>query len=401
MRRALSVFLSLLFWISLAHAQKTSVCSNPNVKVSGPAEVVFSYDHDKCSEIDTPDTPAMAFKDASGKVHLFNGIPGSYASIGTSLNNVRRDCSKPLSNETMPPSPQTPDSYDNWKWFRSPWTHDGQTIYGLIHNEFHGSDDKAYCPSGKIDPCLYPNVTVSKSTDGGKTFRAARDGNRNVVLGLVAPNTYVKGANKQAGIRAPTNVVSRVENGQTYYYVLANNRGGKGSAQEGATCLYRSDDVSKASHWRAWDGSGFTVVVNASPYREKNIDPRQHVCKPVFRPNASSWNYNTVLDQFIAVIGLQESETFSFGYITSKDMMQWSKPKAVMKTTYNEYLKARRGSKVSGQTYPSMIDPESQGLNFEYSGNHPYLYFTRMNPKMGNWHNRDLLRVPLVVSCGR
>jgi hypothetical protein len=62
--------------------------------------------------------------------------------------------------------------------------------------------------------------------------------------------------------------------------VLANNSGGKGGAQEGASCLK---------------------------------------------------NYNRVLNQFIAVIGMQEAH----------------------------------------------------------------------ESKMGNWHNRDLLRVPLEVSCGR
>lgn len=160
-------------------------------------------------------------------------------SVGTSLNNVHRDCSSPFANEIKLEANNTPESFDNWKWFRSPWTNDGKTVYGLIHNEFHGWENPGlYSSSGKQDPCLFPNVTVSQSTDGGKTF----------------------------------------------------------------------------------------------------------------------------FDQFHA---------------------------------------SKRGSGIPGQTYPSILDPTSAGLNFEYSSAHPYLYFTRFNPKEkeGTWHNRDLIRVPIEVSC--
>lgn len=392
--------LSLLAYAAGANAATNSSCPNPTIKIAGPRQVVFEYKKDHCSEGDAPDTPTMAFKDADGQVRLFNGLAGSYMSVGSSLDNVRRDCSKPFNDEIKPAANNTPQSFDNWKWFRSPWTNDGKTIYGLIHNEFHGWEQPAqYCPSKKVDPCLYPNVTASKSTDGGKTFQVMRDGNQ-VVLGLVAPYAYDKSSPKQAGIRAPTNIISQTSNGQTYYYLLASNRGHAGIAQKTGTCLYRSDDVSQPDHWRAWDGKDFTVVMNATPYRDQNLDPKQHLCQPVFNSAPSSWSFNTTLNKYVAVVGMNGGG-FTFAYVTSDDMIHWTAPKALMKTTFKQFQASKKGAKVSGQTYPSMLDPTSAGMNFEFTGDHPYLYFARFNPKSGNWHNRDIIRVQLNVSCGK
>jgi len=401
----ISVISTFILSVSAAHADENAICKNPLIRIAGQREVVYNYKTDHCNRVDVPDTPAMAFKDAHGKVHLFNGITGSFASVGSSLNDVHRDCDQSLSTDDQPENKATPASFDNWKWFRSPWTNDGKTVYGLIHNEFHGWEKPdQYCPSGKENPCLYPNVTASISTDGGKTFRALKDSKGQVVLALVTPYAYNKDANKQAGIRAPTNIISKQENGKTYYFLLASNRGAKGIAQKGGTCLYRSDDVTDPSHWRAWDGKGFNVVVNATVYRQKDLDPTQHICKPVFGQPPSSWTYNTVLKEYVAIVGTKDSGDQSFAYVTSKgkDMTHWSKPKTLMQTTFAQFHASRKGSGVSGQTYPSLLDPTSPGMNFEYSGAHPYLYFTRFNPKVkhGDWHNRDLIRVPLEVSCG-
>lgn len=399
MKKAFTLTSLLMFCMTSAYAQNSGMCTNPLVRIAGPRQVVYDYKRDHCSDIDVPDTPTMAFKDASGQVHLFNGIAGSYQSVGSSLNDVHRDCSRPFSQDIRPAANNTPQSFDNWKWFRSPWTNDGKTIYGLIHNEFHGWEHPdQYCPSGKQNPCLFPSVTVSKSTDGGKTFKTVHNAKGEVEIGMTTPYPYNKGAGKQPGVRAPTNILSQQVNGKTYYFLLASNRGARGVAQKAGTCLYRTDDVSQPSHWRAWDGNDFTVRANVTVYREKDINPAQYVCKPVFSAPPSSWSYNTVLHQYLATVGMPGDV---FGFITSKDMIHWSEPKQLMQTTFQEFHASRRGSGVSGQTYPSIIDPESPGMNFEYTGAHPYLYFTRFNPKQKGetWHNRDLIRVPLQVSC--
>jgi hypothetical protein len=63
---------------------------------------------------------------------------------------------------------------------------------------------------------------------------------------------------------------------------------------------------------------------------------------------------------------------------------------------------------VTGQAYPSLLDPMSPelspgDLNFMYSGKKPYLYFTQLNPvgaNNPNGHVRDLVRLPLTVTAG-
>jgi len=67
---------------------------------------------------------------------------------------------------------------------------------------------------------------------------------------------------------------------------------------------------------------------------------------------------------------------------------------------------------VTGEAYPSLLDPASPeivacpiangtpcDLNFQYSGAHPYLYFTLLHPWQNAPHrtNRDVVRQALTV----
>ena len=73
----ISVVSTFILSISAAHADENAICKNPLIRIAGQRQVVYNYKTDHCNRIDVPDTPAMAFKDAHGKVHLFNGITGS------------------------------------------------------------------------------------------------------------------------------------------------------------------------------------------------------------------------------------------------------------------------------------------------------------------------------------
>ena len=49
--------------------------------------------------------------------------------------------------------------------------------------------------------------------------------------------------------------------------------------------------------------------------------------------------------------------------------------------------------------YGSVLDPDSTSRNFETSGRHPYLYFTRLHYKACvQTLDRDLVRVPIQFS---
>src|SRR4029078_8209041 len=133
---AYSLFLIICFnTLFASDSQAEEPCPHPSVTIidSEKEEPVFIYNSHKCTKEDVPDlpdypdSPAMAFisnDDQGDKVVLFNGIAGSYPSIGPSLDDVKRNCKQPLFKNN--PDPQAgPEQFHNQTWLRDPWTADG------------------------------------------------------------------------------------------------------------------------------------------------------------------------------------------------------------------------------------------------------------------------------------
>lgn len=384
------------------------ICYHPVVKIAGPAKPVFIAQRDRCNDGDVPDSPAMAFINDHQQVVLFNGISGSYPSIGPDFNNLKRDCRQPLFSNN-PNREATPAAYHNRTWLRDPWTKDGKTIYALVHNEFHGwqTNPQQNCTFGIKKKCVYFSITAAISTDGGKFFHIIKDANGDVIPAIISPFPYVPDGGQQ-GMIQQSNILSKTDaRGKTAYYILVNFTGGHGFKR--GVCLMRNNDISNPNSWKAWDGNGFNISVNANPYRNPNLHAAEHVCTPVSQHlPATSWTYNTILHEYISVghMSLNDNVTGergeAFGYSTSPDMIHWSRPTVIQKVNWLiGYVQSAIGSGVEGQEYPSLLDPTSAGRNFEFSGAHPYLYFTHVPPKtgMGDFQNRDLYREPLSISC--
>ncbi len=384
------IFLCLCM-VCNVQADTEGSCKNPIIRIIGPEETVFHYETDRCSKDDVPDSPAMAFINKAGQVVLFNGIAGSYPSIGTSLNTVKRDCTQSLFANN--PDPKAgPEAYYNNTWLRNPWTYDGQIIYALVHNEYNTG------PTG-----WYPNIIAAKSTNAGKSFEIIRDAQDKPQVAMITPYRYSDEGQSQ-GIAQQTNTLSKIENGRRYFYVLVFNNVGHGHPK--GNCLVRNDDISDPSRWRAWDGKGFNTMMNVSLYKDSKLNPEQHVCQTIIpKIGCTSWTFNTTLKQYIAVCNLPSNEKrneAAFAYILSHDMLHWSEP-VVLKNVHSlkEYRESSKGSGVNAEAYPSLLDPASRDRNFEYSGSHPYLYYTAMPAKAFGvpWQNRDLKRVALSISC--
>ena len=97
-------------------------------------EIVFDWTIDRCSMDDIPDTPARAFKDADGKVQLIASHFVNRRMIGDTIDSIRRDCKILMDSHKNP----DPSKFDDREWIRSVYTTDGETIYALVHNEYHG-----------------------------------------------------------------------------------------------------------------------------------------------------------------------------------------------------------------------------------------------------------------------
>jgi len=152
-------------------ALDTSAARDLSLEVSGPAEIVFDWTNDRCEDENIPDIAARAFRDAEGRVQLWIGHYYNYRMIGPDLNNVKPDCTASIMRSDFDPDPS---KFNDSEWLAAPYTEDGTTIYGIVHNEYRGDTHSAarpgQCPSGDRLTCLDTSVTEVISTDGGDSF---------------------------------------------------------------------------------------------------------------------------------------------------------------------------------------------------------------------------------------
>ena len=95
MGRPLAIFAVLCAFVLLpAHAAAYTFGST--VQQLGPEQTVFDWDTMRCEDHFAADSPARAWKDSTGKVHLTISSDNSYAMVGSSLNTVAVDCSHVL-----------------------------------------------------------------------------------------------------------------------------------------------------------------------------------------------------------------------------------------------------------------------------------------------------------------
>jgi hypothetical protein len=183
-------------------------------------------------------------------------------------------------------------------------------------------------------------------------------------------------------------------------------------------------------------------VPTIARYPSNITDPAQYTCMPVLNGiYRFSWSYNSVLGQFI-VLGIDTkygaNKIEAFVYTTVR-----LAPGGRLIETSGEHLlreinwldRWSADPSLSGEAYPSLLDPQSPDIarevhrtmpdiawrmappqgddsagrrevdgpadfSFEYSGAHPYVYFTLLHP-IGPTHdhnNRDLVRQELEVS---
>ncbi len=402
-------------------------CRTPIVRISDPSaspEAVFTFRRDRCNDLDFPDYPAMAFRDADGMVQLLdtNGN-GNYRSIGTSLDTIRRDCRAPVLTSN-PNASAPPEAFYNYVWITAPWTADGRMITALVHNEFQGwrkavnpaPNGATHCSAvgdNFIDMhCAFWNLTLARSSDAGLSFQIVKDAAGRGTPVFTTPYAYEKdggrpGSSNLQSMATNSNIVMRADAPTPDYYILVENNIGHDAP--GGTCLFRTTDPSDPAGWRGWDGKAFSIAQNASVYRDPGLDPAAHVCTPIVPWHGmESWTYNTELGEYLAIYRntrfkkADGSFIEAFTSMVSADMIHWSAPVFLKEIVWlDQWQKSQPRSGVSGHMYPSLIDPTSAGRLFDRSGKSPYLYYTRLNPKQVPFaFDRDLVREKLTVSCG-
>jgi hypothetical protein len=106
--------------------------------------------------------------------------------------------------------------------------------------------------------------------------------------------------------------------------------------------------------------------------------------------------YNTYLGKYMMVgsVVLGNPPVCGAGYALSSDLIHWTAFQ-IMRTAYFPFAPCQPPSGGNINAYFSIIDHSDSSVNFEKSGQKPYLYYTRFNDLN---LNRDLVRVPMVIT---
>jgi hypothetical protein len=381
--------LSALFFASTAHAYSFG----PDITSLGAEQTAFDYSADHCApdDWDIPDQPARAFKDDRGRVQLYFTAFPARRNIGSDLNVAssvgHHDCTVLMNSAQN----SDPSKFDDFSWITAPYTNDGHTVYGLVHDEYrawlYGSCTP---PNGDTTKCWYNAVTLATSTNSGDLFTHATAPNH-----LVAsmPDKWVNGTGPY-GIFSPSNLIKKVPDDGYYYNIVR----GKEPGKPDISCLMRTRNLADPKSWQAWDGTAFRIrFVNPYTYTPTSTDPRSsHVCKDVggglVTGVSESLTYNTYYKKYMLVGGFGGA-TPGFYFSLSDDLINWTIPKLLLTRETAQSWQCGDPDPVRD---PSVLDPASTARNFDTVGRDAYVYYKILHTFGGCSFgpDRDLLRVP-------
>ncbi len=263
-----------------------------NISAAGPPQVVFDWTTDRCEDLDIPDLPARAFRDADGRVQLISAHFINRRFVGADLDHVTHDCSVILGSALNP----DPAAFDEHEWIAAPYTPDGKTVYALIHDEYHGWEHPGQCMNTTYDEkCWYNAITLAVSSDGGRTY--ADYPSPRLVASV--PYRYVPG-DGPVGVFTPSNIVHNAQDGYYYALVYVNVR-----QSYIGNCLIRTKNLFEPGSWRAWSGGTTFTMTFVDPYGP-NPSPADHLCAPMSRQEPrdlqpNSLTYSTEARQWLLV----------------------------------------------------------------------------------------------------
>ena len=351
----------------------------------GKPEIIFDSVRDGCESIDMPDINPRAFRDAKGDVVFFGLHLVNRAMRGKDLSHLAIDCHVVLGSGLDP----DPAHYNDRNYITATWTADGRDIAALVHHEYH-ADAHGRCTAQTSLGCWYNTILAYHSTNGGEDFVKAAP-----LVVAAAPFRQDIGQGRHRGFFNPSNIFSD----GTFEYFFAATTGWDG--QDSGACLFRSADPQDSGAWRAYDGRDFTIRYS-DPYGTDAtavkpctpIAPFAYPVGAVVRLRGSRL--------WIAVFQASQNEgafpVDGFYYATATDLTHWSAPRLLRagKTLFSDLCAAGRAV----IAYPSLLDNDAQGRNFDNVGDDAYLYFTVIKVDDCKTGNRLLMRQRISIVAG-
>lgn len=355
----------------------------PRLEFAGaPAEVVYNARRDHCAPIDTPDIAPTAFRDDKGQVVMFALHYINRVLRGPDLGHVKIDCQVVLDSGLDP----DPSLYNDRRYLGASWSSDGKRVTSIVHTEYHGETHKT-CANGTVLGCWYNALLSFSSNDGARNFTMDKP-----AVVAAAPFKQDAFQGRHRGFFNPSNIVSD----GPYKYFMASTTGWSG--QNYGVCLFRSANPHDSASWRAFDGADFAVRY-ADPYAGKIAAAAKPcaIIEPFLFP-VSTLVKHTPSGAFVAVwMASKNDRQFpvdGFYQAASRDLKSWSEPR-LLRAGATIHNNPCSGSLIA---YPSLLDENAKGRNFDDIGDTPWLYYVAIETKGCGTGNRTLMRERMKVA---
>jgi hypothetical protein len=424
-----------------------AVTPAPHFERTGPDEMVFDWSAlqpnwpaSGCDHRNSSDQPARAIRNYQGEQQLLMShstfvadgaggtirILGSYLGGSLSGGTLSLDCA-PVFSATLAHSPS---SRNNYEWLAAPYSLDGQRIFALTYDEYHGDGLEGTtqvaprapnCPgNGGNADCQYASIKLAQSTDGGDIY-AEETSPDHLVASLPykfetlnstqsPPTEDTDG--RSFGYQVTSSIVRGPDN--YFYAMFATNTWRE---QQGGTCLMRTPDLADADQWRMYrdppgpePGNFLTPFID--PYETTPANPADYTCTPLSPNFSGSLTYSRYMQRYMLV----GPRAPGIWYTLSKDLINWENPTKLADAPFFNNPCSGVPGEEQPYWYPSIIDHDSTSRNFETTGKDFYLYLTQFSSgtngltcldagSVKRWQqnstdpypgdNRDLVRIPL------
>jgi hypothetical protein len=404
----LHIVLCILAMMAVSVAQSALEANSPATPTTptitgaleGSRVAVFQTPHDSCFASDISDAMARAFRDSTGTIHFVSASSDLFQSLGPTLESLQHSCQPAYlsANDT------NPADFNDQVWLDSFYTFDGNKIAALSHTEYHGWAIQGECNvqgNNQYTYCEYDSDTYHQSNDGGYHFESFQAPS-NFLAGV--PYKYEVGRGP-LGYSVDTNIVGyggwfyAIATDWTWPLNCSGTTGPHRCRVPAGGAPIRTRDVFDPSSWRGWNGKDFSLTF-VDPYLRPVNRPEEHVYTPV--PYMGFVNaINVYPSANIVVATLWDYWDGALGppglYLTtSTDLLHWTKPTLVV-TVKELSAHDPKGSWL--YAYFSLIDPDAPDLNFSILGDHPYLYYVRLDNN--NASHRVLFRQRIKLTLNR
>lgn len=373
---------------SAAIAPAAAAPSAPSIIVTGPEEQVFDDRSSDCRIRLLPDSPARAVRRADGSLVLFATHESNWYFAGPTWDTLRPACRSAGAARHDPDPRKLDDSY----WIQALFTLDGRRVVALGSHEYGGSRHPGRCaakaPTEGIAACWYSSITQYESEGDALDFHPA-GGNRIVATPQVP---FDRNRTGRVGFLTTSNIVA---DGAWRYVIVSVDGYG---AQKSGNCLFRAANEAGATAWRAWDGNGFTVALDRVP-EEGARDGAAAACRPLdLRYQVRGLVRDRRSGTYLAVVlgrGDRRDGPEGVYVAASADLLHWTPLRLVLPLA----IEFRRDGCPPVYKYPSLIDHDAPGRNFEEVDGAAYLYLVKAQFDRCRYAGRALVRVPVEVDA--